>query len=273
MARTSTRPRFVLSVAGTDPSSAAGIQVDLQVFRDMGCHGLSAVTAVVWQNTQGVRGFEPMSGAVVAAQLEAVIEDLPVDAIKLGMLPSAEVVEVVADYMARWRARGVPVVCDPVLASGDGQVALASSQVVDAMRRRLLPVVDVLTPNVPEAVALLGGQPFERLAQGAQALLELGPQAVLLKAGHWQDAQVEGFADCWADAQGVRLMPALPGIDEDVRGTGCQLSSALAAGLAGGHTPYEAASRARELLNGWLWRRRLSPGKGRAMIVRVDGDQ
>lgn len=272
MSLSEARPRFVLSVAGTDPSGAAGIQVDLQVFRDLGCHGLSVVTAVVWQNTQGVRGFEPMSAAVVAAQLEAVIEDLPVDAIKLGMLPSAEVVEVVADYMARWRALGVPVVCDPVLASGDGQVALGSAEVVEAMRRRLLPLVDVLTPNVPEAVALLGGERFERLEVGAEALLGVGPKAVLLKAGHWQDAQVEGFADCWADAQGARLMPALAGIDEDVRGTGCQLSSALAAGLAGGHTPYEAASRARELLNDWLWRRRLSPGKGRAMIVRVDGE-
>lgn len=266
-----------LTVAGTDPSGAAGIQVDLAVFRELGVHGLSAITAVVWQNTQGVRGYEVMPPKVLEAQLDAVFDDFEVSVVKVGMVPDAAQLEVIARVVERQRARGaaLPLVCDPVLASGDGAASLARQGVVQAYRERLMPLVDVLTPNVPEAVALLEGQTFEALEQGAQALLALGAKAVLLKAGHWRRGEGEAarvMVDCWADGEGVRMLPGLAAIDEDVRGTGCQLSSALAAGVARGHTPYEAALEARVYLNALLHQRRVRLGRGRAMIVRALGE-
>ena len=270
-------PRCVLTIAGTDPSGAAGVQADLRVIEELGCQGFSAITALVWQSSQGVRGFWPTSPQQLRDQLDVIFEDLPIDAIKLGMLPEADSVKVVADAL-RERALGVPVICDPVLSSGDGAVALARRGVVEAMLEELMTQVTVLTPNLPEAWALaraLGVSPasaHDPMAPAAlaAALLAAGPQAILLKVGHWEAAQSRGeFSDLWADAWGVSALEALPGVPEDVRGTGCQLASALAAHMALGQPALKAAQAARRHLNALLHQSRLRLGRGRAQLVRA----
>jgi len=253
----------LLTIAGTDPSGAAGLQADLQVFRDFGFHGASVVTAVLAQNTGGVRAVRPLVRADVEAQLAAVFEDLDVAAIKVGLTASESIAQLVMI------GRDVPQVWDPVLWSGDGVTVLAGDDVVAAIVRAL-PHVDVLTPNAPEA-SRLTGRTVENLddALGAAArLVELGAGAVLLKCGHLSRG-LETIRDVWADADGPRLMKPLPAIEADARGTGCQLSSAIAAELARGKLPLEAAESAREYLSDLLWFKRRKLGRGRDVVVRT----
>ena len=260
----------VLTIAGSDPCGASGVQSDLNVIRDFGLYPASALTAIVWQNTQGVGGWSAVGAQAVALQAQAVLEDLDVRAIKLGMLPDAQTVEAVAQVVARARAaRPTWVVCDPVLASGDARVALASQGVVDAMKAHLLEHVDVLTPNVPEAQAL---EPTAMAtgSQKARALARALGVGVLLKAGHWEQAEGEPvLRDWWSDSAGrTHELEAHPRIEQDVRGTGCQLSSAIACGLAQGHAPLLAIERARAYLAHMLTLR-ARVGRGRMVVARV----
>ncbi len=263
--------RCLLTIAGTDPCGGAGIQVDLQVFRDWGYHGLSVITAVVCQNTAGVERFEGLSARLVGDQLETILDDVDPVGIKVGMVSRAEVVDVVATAVEQVRARyGCPVVFDPVMASGASQ-ALKMPGTVVAMRERLIPQVDVLTPNVDEAAALLdcaitNRQEFE---EAAAQLVELGCGAVLLKAGHLP-REAGGISDVMATEDGVEALSALEPIAEDVRGTGCQLSSALAAALADGLELVEACEAARRYLNELLHTQRRHIGRGRPVVVRTE---
>src|SRR5690554_553385 len=173
----------LLTIAGTDPCGGAGVQVDLQVFRDFGFHGLSVVTAVLSQNTRGVQRIDAMSAASVAAQLECVLEDIQPAGIKIGLLPSAEVVEAVSEVIAK--SARCPIIFDPVLASSSRH-ALVGPGSIEAMRTHLIPRVDLLTPNLAEAELLLDTRLQTRADFDAAAgqLLKLGCRAVLLKAGH-----------------------------------------------------------------------------------------
>ncbi len=263
-------PPCLLTVAGTDPCGASGVSVDLQVFRDYGAHGLSAISALVWQNTQGVRGYEAVSAEVLRAQLDAIFEDLPVAGVKLGMLPSGEAIEVVCEAL---RARPtLPVVCDPVMASGDGAKPLMRRSALDHLREHLLPHVDVLTPNIPEASVLLGrplrtAADLEGAARQLSALVRVG---VLLKVGHWPGVDPALMQDLWAErGQAPVWLEPLARVGEDVRGTGCQLASAILAERVGGGGWLGAAQSARRYLGRLLHRRAMRPGQGRAMIIRV----
>jgi hydroxymethylpyrimidine/phosphomethylpyrimidine kinase len=261
--------RSLLTIAGTDPSGGAGIQVDLQVFRDWGFHGLSVITAVVCQNTAGVSRFEGLSARLVEEQLTTLLDDVEPAGIKIGMVSRAEVVDVVASVVEQAREEfGCPVVFDPVMASSASQTLKMPGTVV-AMRERLLPQVDLLTPNVNEAQVLLDRPIADRQSFEAAAseLVELGCRAVLLKAGHLPREE-GGMRDVLADAQGVRTLSALERVDEEVRGTGCQLSSALVAALAQGMELDEACEEARGYLNRLLHENRRHIGRGRAVIVR-----
>lgn len=264
----------LLTIAGTDPSGGAGIPVDLQVFRDFGYHGLSVVTAVVAQNTTGVRSFEPVDGTHIADQIDAVLDDIPVGAVKIGMLATAAAVRSVAASLSGIDA-ATPVVYDPVLASGGGDARLERAGMVEALGDGLLERVDWLTPNIPEAETLLDvsiDRPAE-MERAAVELLELGPSAILLKVGHLSKEGAE-MSDLLAlrgegrEPQVTWLTP-LQRIPEDVRGTGCQLSSALAAALADGDHGGPAAERARRYLNDLLHHRRRTIGRGRPVIVRA----
>ena len=264
-------PRALLTIAGTDPSGGAGLQVDLQVFRDYGFHGLSAVTAVVWQNTSQVRGFEPVASAHIGDQLDALFDDIPVAGIKVGMIGTAGALDAIAGHLSTIRS-GIPVVVDPVFVSGTGSSSLRRGGLVEALRARLLPEIDWLTPNIPEAEALLGEEirSAGQMAEAARALRRLGPEVVLLKGGHLPSEAQEGtIRDVLATAERTAELTPLERIEEDVRGTGCQLSSAIAAELADGAGAVQAAEGARRYLNDLLHTKARRIGVGRPIVVRA----
>lgn len=264
----------LLTIAGTDPSGGAGIQVDCQVFRDFGFHGLSVITAIVWQNTVAVRGFESVGAAQLRDQLAAVDDDFDVAAVKIGMLPDVEAVEVVAAWLDDWSESAPPVVYDPVLAAGSGDRDLHRGNVVDVLTSELLPRVDVLTPNLPEGETLSGqhAESLEGMCRMAQGLSELSSASILLKGGHLEGRLSRGVIDVWADDSDVEMLPALDRVVDDVRGTGCQLSSAVAALLGTGKvTRRGAAGVARRYLNQLLHESTERVGQGRPVVVRADG--
>lgn len=252
----------VLTIAGTDPSGGAGIQVDLQVIRDHHMHGLSAVTAVVWQNTQGVQGFRVLQPVELRAQIDAVLNDFEVAAIKIGMVGSASNALAIHDALDGF---GGSVVYDPVLTSGDGETSLWTDG-LDAARR-LAARATLVTPNLPEAVALFG-HPEPQPDVLVTALAALLGTSVLLKAGH-MTAQAEGLRDLWCERDHPMWLPPTPRVDADVRGTGCQLSTAIACGLAAGMGNLTAVAAARQYLSHALTRRE-NRGRGRPIVVRTD---
>ena len=215
-----------LTVAGSDPSGGAGVQADLKTFSALGAYGTAVLTALTAQNTRGVTGVHAVPAGFVGEQLRTLLADVPVHATKLGMLGTADVVREVAAVLAT-RPAG-PVVCDPVMVATSGD-RLIDADAVDAVRTVLLPVTDLITPNVPEAGALLDVAPartVEELGSQAVALLALGPGAVLLKGGHLDGAE---SVDVLATPAGV-LHSRRPRVATTAtHGTGCTLSAALAA--------------------------------------------
>jgi hydroxymethylpyrimidine/phosphomethylpyrimidine kinase len=218
--------RVALTVAGSDPSGGAGIQADLKTFSALGVYGTAVVTALTAQNTHGVTGVHHVPAAFVGEQLRTLLDDVRVDATKLGMLGTADVVREVAAVLAE-RRQG-PVVCDPVMVATSGD-RLIDDDAVAAIRSALLPMSDLITPNVPEAAVLLGADPAgspDELADQAMALLDLGPRAVLLKGGHLGG---EESVDVLATRAGLTVTRRPRVATSGTHGTGCTLSSALAA--------------------------------------------
>jgi hydroxymethylpyrimidine/phosphomethylpyrimidine kinase len=239
--------RNVLSIAGSDPSGGAGIQADLKTFAARGVYGMAVITALTAQNTQGVFGVEAVSPGFVAEQIEAIFEDISVDAVKVGMIANAAIARAVADVLSAHS--GVPIVLDPVMVAKGGS-ALLAPDAVEVLTTRLLPLAAMLTPNLPEAAALLG-EPVaaDRAGMAAQAtrLRALGPAAVLVKGGHLEG---EGSPDVLATADGLEWFEAERIATRNTHGTGCTLSSAIAAELAKGAAPAEAVRVAKTYLAG-----------------------
>lgn len=238
-----TRP-IAWTIAGTDPTGGAGVQADLAVFQGLGVRGGSVITALVAQNSRGVRRVEYPTPELIASQLKALEEELPPVAVKIGMLGGAPAVCAVA---AALRHTNAFVVCDPVLRSSSG-ANLLDEQGRDILMRELMPRVDLLTPNIPEASLLLQRtlHTDQDLEAAALALKALGPRAVLLKGGHrgspWmQDCLADGDGLCWLTSPALAV--------SHTHGTGCLLSSALAAFRALGHPLREAAQLAKAYLN------------------------
>lgn len=234
----------ILSIAGSDPSGGAGIQADLKSIAANGCYGMAALTALTAQNTQGVSGVHRVPPEFVADQIRAVFDDVRVDAVKVGMILDAGIAAAVADAL---EGRDVTIVLDPVMIAKGGAPLLLPDAVA-VLRARLLPLATVLTPNLPEAAALLGTEGAttreEMAAQGA-ALRKMGPRHVLMKGGHGSGAE---SADCLVSEDGVDWVEA-PRIDtKNTHGTGCSLSAALAAQLGQGRTPLEAVTRAKAFI-------------------------
>ncbi len=237
----------VLSIAGSDSGGGAGIQADLKTFSALGCYGMTAITAITAQNTQGVRAIHGVPPDILRAQIEAVVEDIGVDAVKIGMLHAPEVVRVVADAIRRYRLP--QVVLDPVMVATSGD-RLIAAETVDVLVRELFPLAQVATPNLDEA-ALLLGRPIagiDALDAAAQALRALGAPAALLKGGHLPGDEV---VDVLALPDGS-LMPLRSAriATPNGHGTGCTLSSAIAAHLALGHTLPSAVAQARAYILG-----------------------
>lgn len=224
---------IALTIAGSDSGGGAGIQADLKTFSALGVYGASVITALTAQNTRDVTMVEPVSNAMIAAQIKAVFDDLAVGAVKLGMLGDAGVIGTVADGLGDLARRGVPVVIDPVMVAKSGAVLLPASAVA-ALIKRLLPLADVLTPNLPEAAHLLGVAPardVEAMLEQGRALLALGPRAVLMKGGHGEGDVCTDLLITKDDLREFHV----PRLDtKNTHGTGCTLSAAIAAGLARG---------------------------------------
>jgi hydroxymethylpyrimidine/phosphomethylpyrimidine kinase len=253
------RPRArtptALSIAGSDSGGGAGIQADLKAFARCGVHGMSAITAITAQNTVGVNAVHAVPPEIVLAQVRAVIADIRVDAVKVGMLGTAAVTLAVARALDELPA-GTPVVVDPVMVAESG-ASLLDADARDALLSEILPRASVLTPNLPEARALAGRVPVTLAATQsaveedaeaqalAQALLALGPDVVVLTGGHRRRV-----VDLFVDGAGERAVVEIDGErhpDGAAHGSGCTHSSVLAAQLALGHTPLEAARTARAL--------------------------
>ncbi len=215
----------VLTIAGSDSSGGAGIQADLKTFAAHGCYGASAITAITAQNTLAVRAVHCCPPAIISAQIAAVLDDLPVRAIKTGMLGDRAAVDVVAD--ALWgSARSL--VIDPVLTSSSGR-ALLEDDAVDLLLDRLLPLASLLTPNLPEAARLAGCDVDDGGLRAARLLLKRGARAVLVKGGHGTSDVV---VDLLVTPDGSRRFESPRLRSRHTHGTGCTLSAAIAARLA-----------------------------------------
>ena len=233
---------IAVTIAGSDSSGGAGIQADLKTFSALGAYGASVITALTAQNTLGVQGVHDVPVDFIAQQIDSVFSDLAVNAVKVGMLGRAEVVETVAEGLDRHGQE--QVVLDPVMAAKSGD-ALLDEDAVEALRTLLVPRALIITPNLPEAARLLEmaeAEDEEEMAEHAAALLDLGPRAVLLKGGHGAGTEsVDIFFD---GGEPVRLAAARTQT-ANTHGTGCTLSSAIAAGLAHGFDLLRAVAHAK----------------------------
>ncbi len=220
-----------LTIAGSDSSGGAGIQADLKTFAALGVFGASAITALTAQNTRGVTGIHAVPADFVTAQIDAVFSDLDVSVVKIGMVAQAASIDAIASALSRWKPRHI--VLDPVMVATSGDRLLAA-EAVEALRTKLMRLASVITPNLPEAAALLD-EPIARseteIESQGRRLLGLGCRAVLIKGGHGEGAE---SIDYLVSADATIALAAQRVATRNTHGTGCSLSSAVAAGLAKG---------------------------------------
>lgn len=246
----------ILTIAGSDSGGGAGIEADLKTIERLGGYGMAAVTAVTAQNTQGVFGIWPLPVAAVEQQIEVVIEDIGVDAAKIGMLGSAEVVCCVAATLRRLGP--LPLVLDPVMVAKGGD-RLLEAEAQGALCEKLLPLATLVTPNLPEATALTG-LPTDTRAErerAARRLVEMGADAALIKGGHGSGATVE---DLLYDGRVFHVFQGKRTATTHTHGTGCTLSAAIATGLGQGMGLRESVARAVRYVQTAI---RLAPGLGK----------
>ncbi len=243
-------PRVALTIGGSDPTGGAGIQSDLKTFQHFGVHGLSAITAVTVQNTSGVISTNPVSAELLREQLETLADDIEFSVAKIGMLPSAEIVHVVAEFF-NWKAIGIPVVLDPILASSNG-VPFLDAEAIEVMKKELFPRMALVTPNIPEITTLTGirVEQEESMIQAALAFRDFHV-GVLVKGGHAEASNECRDLLSWA---GEMEWISSPRIQKEVHGTGCVLSAAIASGMALGKSIGDAVHEAKifigEMLKG-----------------------
>ena len=237
---------IALTIAGSDSGGGAGIQADLKAFSALGVYGASVVTAITAQNTQAVTDVHEIPVSTIAAQIEAVFDDLDIQAVKIGMLSSVPIIETVAKGL---RDKNVAVVLDPVMVAKSGD-KLLRDDAIDALKAELLPLATVLTPNIPEAATLTGqadGLSEESLKQQGQQIVAMGAKAVLMKGGHAEGAQC---TDLLIDATGINLSLTAERIaTQNTHGTGCTLSASIAAQLAHGFALAPAVEAAHAYLH------------------------
>lgn len=235
-----------LTIAGSDSSGGAGIQADLKTFAALGVYGASAITALTAQNTEGVTGIHAVPAAFVTAQIDAVFSDLDVGAVKIGMVAQAASIDAIAAALSRWKP--AHVVLDPVMIATSGDRLLAA-EAVEALRTKLIRTASVITPNLPEAAALLD-EPIARseaeIESQGRRLLALGCRAVLIKGGHGAGTESIDYLVC---AENTIELAALRVATRNTHGTGCSLSSAVAAGLAKGEDLETAVRNAKRWIS------------------------
>jgi len=253
-----------LTIAGSDSSGGAGIQADLKTFAALGVYGASVITALTAQNTQGVTGIHQVPPDFVTAQIDAVFADLDIGAVKIGMVAEPSVIGAIAAGLQRWSPKHV--VLDPVMVATSGDRLLAHDA-VEALRAKLVPRASILTPNLPEAAALLGepvASSEAAIADQGRRLLALGCPAVLIKGGHGQGSE---SIDYLVRASGAIALAAPRVATRNTHGTGCSLSSAIAAGLAKGEDLETAVRNAKAFVTAAIAASdRFSVGRGHGPI-------
>ena len=259
------RTPVALAIAGSDSGGGAGIQADLKAFARCGVHGATAIVALTAQNTVGVSDVMQVPPAMIAAQVESVVSDISVDAIKIGMLGSAETAQAVAGSLEK--VEGVPVVVDPVMISESGS-RLLDPEALQVLAERIIPGAAVITPNLPEAARLLGreGEVSEAdQEEMARALLDLGPEAVIVTGGHTTVGD-----DLLFDGSGLTRVSGVRHPDGAAHGSGCTHASALAAGLAIGLEVERAARLARTVASEAVGQGLTSLGAGAGPVSAHD---
>jgi len=236
----------VLTIAGSDSGGGAGIQADLKTFSALGCYGMSVITALTAQNTRGVTAIHAVSREFTIAQMEAVFSDLGADAVKIGMLFSAELIETVAKQLKRFHAENIVV--DPVMVAQSGD-KLLRDDAIEAIKGHLMPLATVLTPNLPEASVFLNRkiQTLEEMEQAGRDLAQYGSRSILLKGGHLEDQDSSDLLHMRAEDRSILLKGERIETNNN-HGTGCTLSSAIASYLAKGKDLEEAVRRAKEYI-------------------------
>lgn len=235
----------VLTIAGVDPSGGAGVLADLKAFSALNAYGMGVIAALTAQNTQGVTGVHPVPVDFIAQQIDTLFADVRVDAVKLGMLGTAEITRTVADALRRHRVKRLVV--DPVMVAKSGHHLLAR-EAVEALRTEIFPLAEVLTPNIPEAETLLGCAPIrtpDDMRRAARELRALGPRIVMVKGGHLDGAESIDIVDD-GDTQTELRAPRVT--TKNTHGTGCTLSAAIAALLPQRATPLDAIRDAKDYL-------------------------
>jgi hydroxymethylpyrimidine/phosphomethylpyrimidine kinase len=235
----------VLTIAGFDPYGGAGIQIDTKTIHALGGYALSTATAITAQNSQGVSGMEAVSPHMLHQQLTTLLDDIEVDAVKIGMLVNSELIEVVADILKRYHLKNV--VLDPVLVSSSG-TRLLEADAVDVMVMKLFPLCRLITPNLPETNQILGSDfkgSAKEVPQMAEGLFSMGARNILLKGGHTQEKDA---VDCLVEPSSITRF-STPRLDTShTHGTGCLLSSAIATHLAKGEDLASSVKQAKNFL-------------------------
>ena len=260
---------IALTIAGSDSSGGAGIQADLKSFAALGVYGASVITALTAQNTRGVTGIHQVPAEFVTAQIDAVFDDLAVGAVKIGMVADLAVIDAIAAGLQKWSPKHI--VLDPVMVATSGDRLLAA-EAVDALRTKLIPLASLITPNMPEAAALLN-EPVAAdeaaIESQGQRLLAMGCPAVLIKGGHGQGAE---SIDYLVTGSGAIALAAPRIATQNTHGTGCSLSSAIAAGLAKGEDMETAVRHAKAWVSAAIAAAdRLGVGRGHGPIHHFHG--
>lgn len=245
-----------LTIAGSDSCGGAGIQADLKTFAANGVYGMSVITAVTAQNTIGVFAVEDVSPSLIAGQIEAVFEDIKVHAVKIGMLSSSYAISTIADMLTKYNPPNI--VLDPVMISKSGY-SLLKPDAIKALKERPIPLAAVITPNIPEAEVLseISIQSISDMKQAARIIHKMGPKYVLIKGGHLDLDPI----DILFDGKAYTFYKSKRIMTKNTHGTGCTLSSAIAANLAKGLTVTESIARSKKYVHEAI-RHSLSIGKG-----------
>jgi hydroxymethylpyrimidine/phosphomethylpyrimidine kinase len=237
----------VLTIAGSDSGGGAGIQADLKTFAAIGCYGMSVITALTAQNTQGVTAIHALPPSFAIEQMTAVFTDIGADAVKIGMLYSAELIEAISETLNKYRARNI--VLDPVMVAQSGD-KLLQDDAIQAIKDHLMPVADVVTPNLPEAEVLLGQkiESFEDMQRAARSLAQFGSRSVLIKGGHLEGNISTDLLYLTEEDRFV-ILEAERIASTNNHGTGCTLSSAIAAYMSKGSDIENAANKAKTYIH------------------------
>ena len=233
----------VLTIAGSDTCGGAGIQADLKTFSALGTYGMSVITAVTVQNTMGVFGCQDILPEIIEGQIDAIFTDIPVSAVKVGMVSQINTIKAIASKLSQYRPENV--VIDPVMISKSG-FDLLKPEAKEALIKHLIPLAYVLTPNLPEAEAITGMKiaDLQSMEEGAKRIYDLGAKNVFIKGGHLED----DATDLLYDGKQVYRFPSKRIQTKNTHGTGCTISSAIAANLAKGMSVYEAVEEAKNYI-------------------------